>query len=108
MTQSNGAAVTPTIRPARLEDAGFVARTVLAAQRGHRPRGWFDVALDLPEPQCLAFVERLATARQPSWWHVSHFFIAEVDGEPAAALCGLPAAATILDARAAIAEGIES
>ena len=91
------------IRPARPEDAGFIARNILAAQRGPRPRGWFDITLDLPEPQCLAFVERLATAQQRSWWHVSQFNIAEVDGEPAAALCALPASGTLVAARAAIA-----
>jgi ribosomal protein S18 acetylase RimI-like enzyme len=96
--------VTPTIRRAAFEDAGFIARTVLAAQRGHRPRGWFDIALDWPEPQCLAFVERLAISGQPSWWHVSHFLIAEVEGAPAAALCAMPAAGTVEAARSAIKE----
>jgi len=51
----------------------------------------------------LAFVERLATAPQRSWWHVSHFHVAEVDGEPAAALCALPASGTLVAARAVIA-----
>lgn len=94
----------PTIRPARPEDAGFIARNILAAQRGPRPRGWFDIALGWPEPQCLAFVERLTTAQRPSWWHVSQFIIAEVDGDPAAALCAMPAAGTVAAARSAIAE----
>jgi GNAT superfamily N-acetyltransferase len=94
----------PTIRPACPEDAGFIARNILSAQRGPRPRGWFDIALDWPEPQCVAFVERLATAHGQSWWHVSHFIIAEVDGEPAAALCALPAAGTRDAARSAIGE----
>jgi len=39
----------PTIRRALPEDADFIARTILAAQRGHRPRGWFDIALNRPE-----------------------------------------------------------
>lgn len=94
----------PAIRPARAEDAGFVARNILPSQRGPRPRGWFDIALGWPEPRCLAFVERLTTAQQRSWWHVSHFMIAEVDGEPAASLCALPAAGTGVAARSAIAE----
>jgi ribosomal protein S18 acetylase RimI-like enzyme len=94
----------PTIRPARSEDSGFIARNILSAQRGPMPRGWFDITLDRPEPQCLAFVERLATAHRRSWWHVSQFIIAEVDGTPAAALCALPAAGTGAAARAAIAE----
>jgi ribosomal protein S18 acetylase RimI-like enzyme len=94
----------PTIRPARHDDAGFIARNILAAQRGHRPRGWFDVALGWPEPQCLAFVERVATASRPSWWHVSQYTIAEVEGEPAAALCAVPAGGTRAAALAAIEE----
>jgi ribosomal protein S18 acetylase RimI-like enzyme len=91
-----------TIRPARSEDAGFIARTILSAQRGHLPRGWFDIALNWPEPRCVAFVERIAAARARSWWHVSHFIIAEVEGEPAAALCALPARGTLTGARSAI------
>jgi ribosomal protein S18 acetylase RimI-like enzyme len=94
----------PTIRPARSEDAGFIARNILAAQRGHLPRGWFDIALGWPEPLCLAFVERIATAQRQSWWHVSQFIVAEVEGEPAAALCAMPAAGTRPAARAAIEE----
>src|SRR5258705_8480084 len=94
----------PTIRPARPEDKGFIARTILSAQRGPLPRGWFDIALARPEPQCLAFVERLATAHRRSWWHVSQFIIAEVDGIPAAALCALPAARTLAAPRSAIQE----
>src|SRR5256885_13048088 len=80
------------IRQARIDDARFIARTIFAAQRGHVPRGWFDIALDWPEPRCLAFVERIATAETESWFHVSQFILAEVEGEPAAALCAMPAA----------------
>jgi ribosomal protein S18 acetylase RimI-like enzyme len=96
--------VTPAIRPARPEDAGFIAWTILTAQRGHRPRGWFDITLNWPEPQCLAFVRRIATTQRQSWWHVSQFIIAELEGEPAAALCALPAAGTRAAARSAIEE----
>ncbi|MDH2385210.1 GNAT family N-acetyltransferase [Bradyrhizobium sp. CER78] len=93
-----------SIRPARSDDAGFIARIVLAAQRGPLPRGWIDIALDRPEPECLAFMARLAVARVKSWYHVAHFLIAEVDGVPAAALCAMPASGTIVAARAAIEE----
>ena len=96
--------MTPTIRRARPDDARFIARTILAAQRGNEPRGWFDVALGWPEPKCLAFIERIATAQRQSWWHVSQFIIAEVEGEPAAALCAMPAAGTDTAARSAIEE----
>ena len=91
-----------TIRPARPEDASFIAQNILASQRGPLPRGWFDIALGWDEPQCLDFVERIATAQQSSWWHVSQFIIAEVEGKPAASLCALPASGTGPAAKAAI------
>jgi ribosomal protein S18 acetylase RimI-like enzyme len=84
----------PAIRPARTDDASFIARNILASQRGPLPRGWFDIALGWGEPQCLDFVERIAVAPTPSWWHVSQFVIAEVEGKPAASLCALPASGT--------------
>jgi ribosomal protein S18 acetylase RimI-like enzyme len=93
---------TTTIRPATSEDAGFVARTIVAAQRGHLTRSAFDNALNLPEAGCLDFVRRLTVARTKSWFHVSQFLIAEVDSEPAAALCAFPAAGTRAAAGAAI------
>lgn len=97
------------IRPARPDDAQFVAATILAAPRGPQPRGWFDIALGWPEAHCLDFVARIALVRAVSFWHVSRFLIAEVDGRPAAALCALPAAGTGPAAWAAIEEvGSES
>jgi ribosomal protein S18 acetylase RimI-like enzyme len=102
------AAELPAIRPARSEDAGFIARNILAAQRGPRQRGWFDIALGWPEPRCLAFIERIAVARARSWWHVSQFIIAESEGQPAAALCALPAAGTRTAVRSAIQEAAEA
>jgi ribosomal protein S18 acetylase RimI-like enzyme len=94
----------PVIRCALPEDAGFIARNILAAQRGHLPRGWFDIALGQSDAECLAFVEQIATAQSQSWWHTSQFIIAEIEGKPAAALCAMPAAGTIAAARAAIEE----
>src|SRR5262245_64270903 len=91
----------PAIRPARSEDAAFIARNILASQRGPLPRGWFDITLGWDEPHCLAFVERIAVAKAPSWWHVANFIIAEVDGKPAASLCALPASGTRGAVRAA-------
>jgi ribosomal protein S18 acetylase RimI-like enzyme len=100
--------VTSTIRRARPEDADFIAWTILAAQRGHRPRGWFDIALDWPEPLCRAFVRRIALTPSRSWWHTSHFLIAEVDGRPAAALCALRAGGSAKDARSAMVEVVNA
>jgi GNAT superfamily N-acetyltransferase len=100
--------VTPTIRSGRSDDADFIAYTILLAQRGPLPRGWFDIMLDRPEADVLAFVRQLAIARTVSWYHASQFLIAEVDGAPAAALCAMPAGGTGASARVAIAEVAET
>jgi ribosomal protein S18 acetylase RimI-like enzyme len=93
-----------TIRPVRSDDASFIARIILSAQRGPLLRGWFDIALGRDEPECLAFIARLAVARARSWYHVANFLLAEVDRVPAAALCAMPASGTLSSARSAIAE----
>ena len=79
------------IRPARPGDCAFLAWVMLAATRGHLTKGWFDITLDMPEPDCLAFLERLAQTRSHSWWHWSHFHVAEADGVPLGALCAFRA-----------------
>jgi GNAT superfamily N-acetyltransferase len=96
--------IRPEIRKGRPDDADFIARTVLLAQRGPRPRGWFDIALDQDEPLVLDFLRKLAVAKPRSWYHVSQFWIAEADGEPAAALCAMPSRETRATMRAAIEE----
>ncbi|MEH2531658.1 GNAT superfamily N-acetyltransferase [Bradyrhizobium sp. AZCC 1588] len=92
------------IRQGRADDADFIARTILLAQRGPRPLGWFDFALAQAEPQVLDFVGKLAVAKPRSWYHVSQFLIAEVDGEPAAALCAMPSRETRDTMRSSIEE----
>jgi GNAT superfamily N-acetyltransferase len=92
------------IRAGRADDAAFIAHTVLLSQRCHRPLGWFDFALAQPEPQVLGFLEKAAVAKPRSWYHVSQFLIAEVEGEPAAALCAMPAREIRDTMRAAIEE----
>ena len=81
--------MTLMIRRAQANDADVVAWTILMSQRGHRPRGWFDIALSRTEGECLAFIRTIAAGPVLSQWHVSRFWIAEVDGEAAAALCAL-------------------
>ncbi|MET4385902.1 GNAT superfamily N-acetyltransferase [Bradyrhizobium sp. F1.4.3] len=93
-----------TIRSARPDDADFIAGTILSSMRGHRPRGWFDIALGRPEAECLAFAARIAVARTVSIWHVSRFLVADVDGRPAAALCALPFAGSGMAAWRALEE----
>ncbi len=96
--------MTPRIRPGCADDAEFIARTILLSQRGHRSRGWFDIALDQGEPQVLHFIEKLAVARQRTWWHASQFIVVDVAGMPASALCAMPVAGTDEAAGAAIKE----
>ncbi|HWZ37772.1 MAG TPA: GNAT family N-acetyltransferase [Bradyrhizobium sp.] len=96
--------IRPEIRQGRADDADFIARTILLAQRGPVPRGWFDIALAQAEPQVLDFIRRLAVAKQRSWWHASQFWIAEVEGRPAAALCAMPSRGSLAMARPAIEE----
>ena len=94
----------PFIRAGRADDADFIARTILLAQRGPRPLGWFDIALAQGEPQVLDFIARLAVAKPRSWYHVSQFLIAEIDGRPAAALCAMPSRETRDTMRSALEE----
>jgi ribosomal protein S18 acetylase RimI-like enzyme len=68
--------------------APFLAWVSLAAARSHLPRGFWDYFLDADEPACLHHLEHLATTRTPHLFHYSAFLVAEVDGTPAAALCG--------------------
>jgi ribosomal protein S18 acetylase RimI-like enzyme len=96
--------VAPVIRRGRADDAAFIADIVLRSQRGPRPRGWFDFALDQAEPQVRDFLARLAVAKPRSWYHVSQFLIAEVEGKPAAALCAMPSRETRDTMRSAIEE----
>ncbi len=99
--------MTEHIRPAEPGDAAFLAWVMLTAARSHLARGWFDIALNLPEPECLAFLRALAVTQARSWWHYSRFHIAEVDGAPAAALCAFHGAEPYVVSSAAIEEAFE-
>ena len=75
------------IRPAREDDASFLAWAVVEAARSHRPRGFWD--LWVPDGAArLAFVEQLLVAKSPSMWHWTVFQVAEWRGRPAATLSG--------------------
>ncbi len=75
------------IRPARKDDAAFLAWAVIEAARSHRPRGFWD--LWIPDATArLAFVEQLLVAERASIWHWTIFHIAEWRGQPAATLSG--------------------
>jgi translation initiation factor 4G len=40
------------------------------------------------DEECLQFLETLAVTQQRHWAHYANFIVAEVDGQPVAALCG--------------------
>jgi translation initiation factor 4G len=73
---------------ARPEHARFLARVILIAHRSHLERGLWDFLVGDSEAECLRFLEALTITSQPHWAHYSTFIVAEVDGQPASALCG--------------------
>lgn len=75
-----------SIRPAREDDAEFLAWAILIAARSHLAKGWFDIVLDGPEAARLDYLRRLTLTPTRSWWHFSRFLVAEQDGIPVAAL----------------------
>lgn len=74
------------MRPARREDADFLAWAMLRASRGHRNRGVWDLIIGTDEAGCLEYLRRLAAAEPPSLCHYESFWVAEEDGRPGAAL----------------------
>jgi translation initiation factor 4G len=61
---------------------------MLTAFRSHRPLGLWDFMIDGGEERALRYLEALATSDARHWAHHSSFVVAEVDGRPAAAMCG--------------------
>jgi ribosomal protein S18 acetylase RimI-like enzyme len=76
------------IRRGNPADAEFLAWVMLAASRAHLSRGVWDVIIGTDDAGCLDYLQRLALAEPRSLYHCQSFLIAEVDGAPAAALCG--------------------
>ena len=76
------------IRPARREDAKFVAWLILTAGRAHVTRGIWEVILDGTEQENLKFLSLLAVTTIPHLFHYSCYLIAESDGRPVSGLGG--------------------
>ena len=77
-----------TIRDATEDDIDFVAWVQLTASRSHVPVGVWEYLNGTDEEQTLVFLRAIATSDTVHWCHLSLFQIAEVEGVPAAALCG--------------------
>jgi ribosomal protein S18 acetylase RimI-like enzyme len=76
------------IRKATQDDAPFLAWLILTAGRAHVKRGIWEVILNLPENDCLAFLRLLAVTDTPHLFHYSCYLIAEVETKPVAGLGG--------------------
>jgi len=73
---------------ARKEHIPFVAWVVMAANRSHLPKGMWDLNIGGGEEDVLRYLEVLADTEQMHWAHYSLFKVAEVEGVPAAGMCG--------------------
>jgi GNAT superfamily N-acetyltransferase len=86
------------IRRASFDDVDFLAWAMYSASRSHLTRGLWDLIIGADEAGCLEYLRRLAVAQPRSLYHYESFLVAEVDGEPAAALCGFEIASKSTDA----------
>ncbi|HEV8574139.1 MAG TPA: GNAT family N-acetyltransferase [Dehalococcoidia bacterium] len=66
----------------------FVAWVVMASNRSHLAKGMWDLSLGMDEEGVLRYLEVLADTDTMHWGHHSLFKVAEVDGVPAAGMCG--------------------
>ena len=77
-----------TIAETTPELAPFLAWVTLTAFRSHLKRGFWDFMLGGDEAHKLRYLEALVRTDCRHWVHYSTFLVAEVDGQPASALCG--------------------
>jgi translation initiation factor 4G len=91
-----------TLRDATDQDVDFVAWVMLAASRSHVPVGIWEYINGFDEEQTLAYLRNVALSEQVHWCHYSLFQIAEVDGTPAAAMCGFDHVTQGMDALLAV------
>ena len=76
------------IRQATAGDAEFLGWVMLTAARSHLEVGIWEYINGQTGDQTLEYLRRLAVTETEHWCHWSRFLIAEVDGHPAAAMCG--------------------
>lgn len=74
------------IRAATVEDADFLAWVIQAAARSHVEIGVWDLIFPGEDAQRLDHLARLLRTEQAHYLHWSRFLVAEVEGQPAAAL----------------------
>jgi ribosomal protein S18 acetylase RimI-like enzyme len=102
------------VRRATEDDLDLVTWVMLAASRSHLERGIWEYVNSSGEAQALAFLRRLATTDTVQIFHRSLFLVAELDGEPGAAMCAYDSSTQGFDvalpqiATATAAEGIDA
>lgn len=74
------------IRPADVEDSGFLAEAMLHASRSHLERGLWDLVFDGSAEERLGFLEVLTLIDARSPCHFSNFLVMDEEGVPAATL----------------------
>lgn len=76
------------VRDATSADVDFIAWVMLTASRSQLDRGIWEYLYDLDEASALRFLRQVTVTDEIHLFHHSLFMVAEVDGEPAAAMCG--------------------
>lgn len=76
------------IRPALPDDAALVAWCMLMSGRSHMKIGIWDLIISQPEDICLKFLELLSLQGPRHMCYYTEFLVAEVNGQPVAALEG--------------------
>lgn len=76
------------IRRARADDLGFVVWVMITAAQSHLDRCVYEILFDLDAAELSDLYGRVACSESLHWCHLSKFWIAEVDGDPAGAMCG--------------------
>ncbi|HEY3833087.1 MAG TPA: GNAT family N-acetyltransferase [Acidimicrobiia bacterium] len=101
------------IRRATEKDLDLVTWVMLAASRSHLDRGIWEFLNGSGEAHTLSFLRRLATSDTVHMFHRSLFLVAELDGEPGAAMCAYDSSSQGFDVAlpemltATVAEGID-
>jgi len=83
-----------TIRSANKEDSHFLAQILYIASRSHLDESPWCKIFDETKERTLVLLSKITQNSALPWSYFSNFWIAEVDGIPAAAMCGfIPAEA---------------
>src|SRR4051794_33781460 len=102
------------VRRATEKDLDFLTWVMLAASRSHLDVGIWEYMNAFGEEAALSFLRRLATSDTVHMFHRSLFLVAELDGEPGAAMCGYDSSSQGFDivlpeiASAIAAEGVDA